>query len=129
MLLSDSSAMTPGYPSGSDPRSMNAGYCDPNAIPFILVLIIITKPEYRDCLPMHVQVLPWAFRSMLGYLYTGSLEAHIDQIEDILRLAKQCHLDALIEELEAKMKKVISFGKYSGQHSIQLGLKSFVVHL
>jgi hypothetical protein len=62
--------------------------------------------------------MPWAFRAMLSYLYTGSLEVHIDQIEDLLRLAKQCHLDSLIEELEAKMKKVISFGKYENSDII-----------
>ncbi len=44
---------------------------------------------------------------------TARLEAHIDQLEDVLRLAKQCHLTVLLHQLEEKIKRVLSFGAFS----------------
>lgn len=49
-------------------------------------------------------------RLMLQYLYTGALEVHIDQVESVITLAKHCHLQELLEELEDKRQKLYEFG-------------------
>ena len=48
---------------------------------------------------------------VLNYIYTGQMDVNIDQVEEIIMLAKQCRLDALIEKLEDRMHKTISFGE------------------
>ncbi|XP_064604723.1 ankyrin repeat and BTB/POZ domain-containing protein 1-like [Liolophura sinensis] len=68
--------------------------------------------KWRDRREIHLNnqlVLPWAFRSILQYLYTGHLEVHIKNMEDCKRLAKQCRLHELIEQMEDKVKKIASF--------------------
>ncbi|XP_014678194.1 PREDICTED: ankyrin repeat and BTB/POZ domain-containing protein 1-like [Priapulus caudatus] len=57
----------------------------------------------------HPLVRPAAFRLMLQYLYMGSLEVHVDQVESVIVLAKQCHLVDLIDELEARQRKLREF--------------------
>jgi len=57
------------------------------------------------------QVRPSAFKSLLQYIYTARLETHIDTVDDCVRLAVQCQLPLLKEELEDMVKKVNSFGK------------------
>lgn len=41
---------------------------------------------------------------------TGRLQCHLEQIEDITRLARQCQLNELINELQENRKQVLSFG-------------------
>ena len=43
---------------------------------------------------------------------TGRLQCHLDQVEDITRLAKQCQLSELIKDLQENVKRVLSFGDY-----------------
>ncbi|KAI0233742.1 Ankyrin repeat and BTB/POZ domain-containing protein 1 [Lamellibrachia satsuma] len=50
-------------------------------------------------------VRPWAFETILQYLYTGRLQCHLEQIEDITRLARQCQLNELINELQENRKQ------------------------
>ncbi|GLH08301.1 BTB/POZ domain-containing protein 9 [Gryllus bimaculatus] len=54
-------------------------------------------------------VKPSAFKCLLQYLYCGRLEAHIDTVDDCIRLAVQCKLPLLKEELENMVRKVVSF--------------------
>ena len=54
---------------------------------------------------------PSAFKSLLQYIYTARLETHVDTVDDCIRLAVQCQLPLLKEELGAMVKKVNSFGK------------------
>ncbi len=46
----------------------------------------------------------------LVFPFTARLDSPIDQLEDVVRLARYCHLDSLMEQLEDRMKKVVSFG-------------------
>ena len=43
---------------------------------------------------------------------TGRMETHIDNIDDCKRLAKQCKMTRLLEEIDTKYKKQLSFGKH-----------------
>lgn len=52
-----------------------------------------------------------AFKSLMQYIYTARLETHIDAVDDCIRLAVQCRLPLLKEELENMVKKVNSFGE------------------
>ncbi|XP_061430173.1 ankyrin repeat and BTB/POZ domain-containing protein 1 isoform X2 [Lethenteron reissneri] len=58
---------------------------------------------------MHPLVNPAAFGSILQYLYTGRMDTDVENIEDCRRLAKQCQLLELIEELDSKCKQVYEF--------------------
>ncbi|XP_056001125.1 ankyrin repeat and BTB/POZ domain-containing protein 1-like [Ostrea edulis] len=62
-----------------------------------------------DIVIKHKLVFPWAFRSLLQYIYTGRLETHIDCIEDCKRLARQCQLNDLIKAIEEAYNKQSSF--------------------
>lgn len=57
----------------------------------------------------HSMMSPSAFRSLLQYLYTGTMDISLDMIEDLLKLAKQCQLFSLIAEIEDKLKKTMSW--------------------
>ncbi|XP_033745465.1 ankyrin repeat and BTB/POZ domain-containing protein 1-like [Pecten maximus] len=57
----------------------------------------------------HALVVPDAFKSILQYLYTASLDTHIDNIEDCMRLAKQCRLQDLMDKIAARYKRFRSF--------------------
>ncbi|XP_035676071.1 ankyrin repeat and BTB/POZ domain-containing protein 1-like [Branchiostoma floridae] len=57
----------------------------------------------------HSLVNPSAFRSVLQYLYTGRLDTDVYNVEDCIRLAKQCRLGKLIDELEKRLKAVYDF--------------------
>lgn len=57
------------------------------------------------------QVHPSAFKSLMQYIYTARLETHIEAVDDCIRLAVQCRLPLLKEELENMVNKVNSFGK------------------
>ncbi|KAM9133388.1 ankyrin repeat and BTB/POZ domain-containing protein 1 isoform 3-T3 [Pangshura tecta] len=57
----------------------------------------------------HPLINPAAFGSLLQYLYTGRLDIDVEYVNDCKRLAKQCRLQDLIEDLEIKCKKVYEF--------------------
>uniref|UniRef100_H3ATG5 Ankyrin repeat and BTB/POZ domain-containing protein 1 n=1 Tax=Latimeria chalumnae TaxID=7897 RepID=H3ATG5_LATCH len=69
-----------------------------------------TKWKRKDLIGLkHPLINPAAFHSMLQYLYTGRLDIDVEYVEDCKRLAKQCQLHDLIEQLESKCKKVYEF--------------------
>ncbi|TNM86950.1 ankyrin repeat and BTB/POZ domain-containing protein 1 isoform X1 [Takifugu rubripes] len=57
----------------------------------------------------HPLVNPAAFRALLQYIYTGQMDIDVTLVEDSRRLAKQCKMKDLIEELDNKCKKVYQF--------------------
>ncbi|KAL4646333.1 ankyrin repeat and BTB/POZ domain-containing protein 1 isoform X1 [Arapaima gigas] len=57
----------------------------------------------------HPLINPAAFGSILQYFYTGRLDIDVSYVEDCKRLAKQCKIGDLIEELESKCKQVYEF--------------------
>ncbi|XP_057212078.1 ankyrin repeat and BTB/POZ domain-containing protein 1 isoform X2 [Triplophysa rosa] len=57
----------------------------------------------------HPLVNPAAFAAILQYFYTGRLDIDVNYVEDCKRLAKQCKIGELIEELEVKCKQVYEF--------------------
>ncbi|XP_072305829.1 ankyrin repeat and BTB/POZ domain-containing protein 1 [Eucyclogobius newberryi] len=57
----------------------------------------------------HPLINPSAFAAILQYIYTGRMDINISFLEDCTRLAKQCQMSALIEELENKCKQVYNF--------------------
>lgn len=57
----------------------------------------------------HPLINPAAFAAILQYLYTGRLDIDVSLVEECRRLAKQCKMTALIEELENKCKQVYKF--------------------
>ncbi|KFO69428.1 Ankyrin repeat and BTB/POZ domain-containing protein 1, partial [Cuculus canorus] len=57
----------------------------------------------------HPLINPAAFGSLLQYLYTGRLDIDVEYVNDCKRLAKQCRLQDLIDDLETKCKKVYEF--------------------
>ncbi|XP_023669289.1 ankyrin repeat and BTB/POZ domain-containing protein 1 [Paramormyrops kingsleyae] len=57
----------------------------------------------------HPLINPAAFGSILQYFYTGRLDIDVSYVEDCKRLAKQCKINDLIEELESKCKQVYEF--------------------
>ncbi|KAJ8301171.1 hypothetical protein KUTeg_020158 [Tegillarca granosa] len=57
----------------------------------------------------HYLIQPSTLKSILQYLYTGRLETHIDDIDDCIRLAKQCKLYELIEEITEKTQERFIF--------------------
>ncbi|XP_073431145.1 ankyrin repeat and BTB/POZ domain-containing protein 1 isoform X1 [Dendrobates tinctorius] len=57
----------------------------------------------------HPLINPAAFGAILQYLYKGRMDIDVEHVEDCKRLAKQCRLQDLIEELEEKCKKVYEF--------------------
>ncbi|KAM9343759.1 ankyrin repeat and BTB/POZ domain-containing protein 1 isoform 1-T1 [Pholidichthys leucotaenia] len=57
----------------------------------------------------HPLINPAAFGAILQYIYTGRMDIDISLVEDSRRLAKQCKMTELIEELESKCKQVYEF--------------------
>lgn len=57
----------------------------------------------------HPLINPSAFGAILQYFYTGRMDIDISLVEDSRRLAKQCKMDDLIEDLENKCKQVYEF--------------------
>uniref|UniRef100_A0A672M9Y5 Ankyrin repeat and BTB/POZ domain-containing protein 1 n=1 Tax=Sinocyclocheilus grahami TaxID=75366 RepID=A0A672M9Y5_SINGR len=57
----------------------------------------------------HPLVNPAAFGAIMQYFYTGRLDIDVNYVEDCKRLAKQCKISELIEELEVKCKQVYEF--------------------
>uniref|UniRef100_A0A3Q3XES8 Ankyrin repeat and BTB/POZ domain-containing protein 1 n=1 Tax=Mola mola TaxID=94237 RepID=A0A3Q3XES8_MOLML len=57
----------------------------------------------------HPLVNPAAFGALLQYIYTGRMDIDISFVEDCRRLAKQCKMADLIEELQNKCKQVYEF--------------------
>uniref|UniRef100_A0A8C6U3K7 Ankyrin repeat and BTB/POZ domain-containing protein 1 n=1 Tax=Neogobius melanostomus TaxID=47308 RepID=A0A8C6U3K7_9GOBI len=57
----------------------------------------------------HPLINPSAFAAILQYIYTGRMDIDISFLEDCRRLAKQCKMAVLIEELENKCKQVYDF--------------------
>ncbi|XP_071497851.1 ankyrin repeat and BTB/POZ domain-containing protein 1-like [Diadema antillarum] len=51
-------------------------------------------------------VRPQAFKAVLEYIYTGYLKVHISVVDDCLRFCKQCQLDSLITEINAKLYEI-----------------------
>ncbi|XP_076469134.1 ankyrin repeat and BTB/POZ domain-containing protein 1-like [Babylonia areolata] len=69
-----------------------------------------TKWQGRRSIELkHTLMVPWAFQSILQYLYTGRLETHMDFVDDCLRLARQCQLPTLEALIESSMKKTLDF--------------------
>ncbi|XP_068714440.1 ankyrin repeat and BTB/POZ domain-containing protein 1-like isoform X1 [Montipora foliosa] len=58
----------------------------------------------------HKLVKPWAFNAILQYLYTDRLYIAMDQIDDCLRLAKQCKLEYLENQLQMRLNSIQMFG-------------------
>uniref|UniRef100_A0A3Q3LSQ8 Ankyrin repeat and BTB/POZ domain-containing protein 1 n=1 Tax=Mastacembelus armatus TaxID=205130 RepID=A0A3Q3LSQ8_9TELE len=57
----------------------------------------------------HPLINPAAFGAILQYFYTGQMDIDISLVEDCRRLAKQCKMTDLIEELENKCKQLYEF--------------------
>ncbi|XP_057686187.1 ankyrin repeat and BTB/POZ domain-containing protein 1 isoform X2 [Corythoichthys intestinalis] len=57
----------------------------------------------------HPLINPAAFGAILQYLYTGRMDIDVSLVDDCRRLAKQCKMTALIEELQIKCKQVYDF--------------------
>ncbi|XP_002740260.1 ankyrin repeat and BTB/POZ domain-containing protein 1-like [Saccoglossus kowalevskii] len=57
----------------------------------------------------HPLVSPYAFKAILRYIYTDRLEIHMEDIDDVIRLAKQCQLVGLISRIDDAVKKTDSF--------------------
>ncbi|NP_001398403.1 ankyrin repeat and BTB/POZ domain-containing protein 1 isoform 3 [Mus musculus] len=57
----------------------------------------------------HPLINPVAFGALLQYLYTGRLDIGVEHVSDCERLAKQCQLWDLLDDLEAKCEKVSEF--------------------
>lgn len=57
----------------------------------------------------HPLINPSAFAAILQYIYTGRMDIDISFLEDCRRLAKQCKMAVLIEELEIKCKQLYDF--------------------
>ncbi|KAM8863593.1 ankyrin repeat and BTB/POZ domain-containing protein 1 isoform 2-T2 [Spinachia spinachia] len=57
----------------------------------------------------HPLVNPSAFGAILQYSYTGRMDIDISLVEDCRRLAKQCKMELLIDELENKCKRLYEF--------------------
>lgn len=53
-----------------------------------------TGSDRRQCLPL-----------------LARLDTHFEQLSDIVRLARHCRLEALIDQIEDRMKKALTFGK------------------
>ncbi|XP_061591916.1 ankyrin repeat and BTB/POZ domain-containing protein 1 [Cololabis saira] len=57
----------------------------------------------------HPLINPAAFGAILQYFYTGRMDIDISLVEDSRRLAKQCKMADLMEELENKCKQLYEF--------------------
>ncbi|XP_034028559.1 ankyrin repeat and BTB/POZ domain-containing protein 1 [Thalassophryne amazonica] len=57
----------------------------------------------------HPLINPAAFGAILQYFYTGRMDIDVSLVEDCRRLAKQCKMADLIDELENKCKQVYEF--------------------
>lgn len=57
----------------------------------------------------HPLINPAAFGAILQYFYTGRMDIDVSHVEDCIRLAKQCKMVELIDELESKCKQVYGF--------------------
>ncbi|XP_062283730.1 ankyrin repeat and BTB/POZ domain-containing protein 1 isoform X1 [Scomber scombrus] len=57
----------------------------------------------------HPLINPAAFGAILQYIYTGRMDIDVSLVEECRRLAKQCKMSELIEELENKCKQVYEF--------------------
>ncbi|KAF7655645.1 hypothetical protein LDENG_00053080 [Lucifuga dentata] len=57
----------------------------------------------------HPLINPAAFGAILQYFYTGRVDIDVSLVEDCKRLAKQCKMADLIDELENKCKRVYDF--------------------
>lgn len=64
-------------------------------------------------------VHPSAFKSLMQYIYTARLETHIEAVDECIRLAVQCRLPLLKEELENMVKKVNSFERMKPGTSVK----------
>ncbi|TKS77742.1 Ankyrin repeat and BTB/POZ domain-containing protein 1 [Collichthys lucidus] len=69
-----------------------------------------TKWEGKNLITLkHPLVNPAAFGAILQYFYTGRMDIDISLLDDSRRLAKQCKMADLIEELEKKCKQLYEF--------------------
>uniref|UniRef100_A0A673LHQ8 Ankyrin repeat and BTB/POZ domain-containing protein 1 n=1 Tax=Sinocyclocheilus rhinocerous TaxID=307959 RepID=A0A673LHQ8_9TELE len=73
----------------------------------------------------HPLVNPAAFGAIMQYFYTGRLDIDVNYVEDCKRLAKQCKISELIEELEVKCKQVYEFG----EECCEATLKLIMIHV
>ncbi|KAL5014543.1 hypothetical protein ScPMuIL_008813 [Solemya velum] len=63
----------------------------------------------KDIHLTHPLILTSAFQALLQYLYTGVMEVKIDNIPDIIRLAKHCRLPNLVDLVEDKLGQLKYF--------------------
>ncbi|KAL4225798.1 Ankyrin repeat and BTB/POZ domain-containing protein 1 [Mactra antiquata] len=63
----------------------------------------------KDIILKHVMIQPEAFSGIVQYLYTGTMEIPVNDIESCITLAKQCKLEKLITLIEDRCKKLASF--------------------
>nr|XP_046221031.1 ankyrin repeat and BTB/POZ domain-containing protein 1 isoform X1 [Oncorhynchus gorbuscha] len=69
-----------------------------------------TKWKGKNLIPLkHPLINPAAFGAILQYFYTGRMDIDVSHVEDCKRLAKQCKMGDLIDELESKCKQVYEF--------------------
>ncbi|XP_051913755.1 ankyrin repeat and BTB/POZ domain-containing protein 1 isoform X2 [Hippocampus zosterae] len=57
----------------------------------------------------HPLINPAAFGAVLQYLYTGRADIDVSLVDDCRRLAKQCKMTDLMEELRLKCRRVYEF--------------------
>jgi ankyrin repeat/BTB/POZ domain-containing protein 1 len=53
----------------------------------------------------HRLVVVQAFKLMIQYIYTDQIDIHIDEVPDLKRLCRQCHLVDLQDKLEQAVRK------------------------
>uniref|UniRef100_A0A915JY43 BTB domain-containing protein n=1 Tax=Romanomermis culicivorax TaxID=13658 RepID=A0A915JY43_ROMCU len=63
----------------------------------------------REIYIRHELVSPYAFHGLLQFLYQGRVEIHVDYIDDLQRLAKQCKITTLMQRLEEMAYKAQFF--------------------
>ncbi|PVD25039.1 hypothetical protein C0Q70_15536 [Pomacea canaliculata] len=72
--------------------------------------LFCTKWNGRHLIELkHRLVRPWAFQSVIQYLYTGRMETSLEFAEDCIRVARQCQLPKLVSYIEDSLKKTLEF--------------------
>lgn len=71
-----------------------------------------TRWRHRSVVHIRNELVdPAAFGAMLSYVYTEQLEAPLNLIDDVTRIAKQCRLGSLVARLESIQSKADFFRK------------------
>ncbi|XP_788155.3 ankyrin repeat and BTB/POZ domain-containing protein 1 isoform X2 [Strongylocentrotus purpuratus] len=67
------------------------------------------ETRWKNKSTVHIKsslVRPQAFKRVLEYVYTGTLQVHINIVDDCLRFAKQCGMTSLIEKINQRLKEI-----------------------